>query len=264
MCHKLLSVSRVVVGLAGTALVGSLFLAGSASALDMRSAKAWLDDIPPLPATGAAADRVCPQITAKKEAVQTAYNQQSDALDAQDSDLDQDMGSAQAMAMLMQGGGVAEIEKFANAQLQMVSGEQSVELTALYRGKESTKNRLDQLRKKRRTDMNGCAEKQEECGNFGEGMSAADIACWDRRDAQLKKCQAEATNTYLQAAQAALDDWQGDLRIYLDSRESFLQKQEASHKNDYMRSQWKRQRVELLDLTTDYAHLAENVCEEVD
>lgn len=257
---KSISLPRIITALAGAALACGLFLAGNASAADMRPANAWLEEIPAPPQTIAAASKVCPEIRAGKEAIRTAYDRQTDTLDAKTNANDEEMSSAQAMALLMQGGGLAEMQKFADAQMQMANGEQSEKLLALFKRRDQAQQKLDRLADKRQEDIDGCSGKYESCGHFGEGMTAAEIACWDRREEKVRQCRKEAKNKYLQAAQSVLHEWKGDLRTYLDARESYLQAQEASHQNDYLRSQWTRQRVELLDLAAGYASMAHGVC----
>jgi hypothetical protein len=237
---------------------GLLAVASAATADDMRPATAWLGDIPPVPKELSATKKACPEIWAKGEEIRAAYDLESDAFDAQFDDAEE-MSEQQAMAMLMQGGGVQEIQQFAQAQLQM-GDEMTNEVPALMKRKELAEKRLAELVREMDDDIRRCRAGLSDCGHHGEGMTAAEIACWDQRGQKARQCWLDAANRYLQAAQAPLRDWKADLHKYLDTRERYLLGQEAAHQNEYLRAQWKRQRIELLEQAAEYANFLAGVC----
>lgn len=242
---------------------GFLVTAGGAVADDLRPAKAWLDEIPAPPRTLVEVGGTCSAIRAKGKAIKAAYEKESDSLDAQVDDLEE-MDDQQAMAMLMQGGGMQEMQQFAQAQMQMADGLLNEELPALNRRKQHVETRIDELREQLLVDLQCKDAGMTVCERDGEGMTAADVACHERNEQIRKQCRRDAAGNFLQVVQGPLQDWKGELRRYLDAREGDLLEQEAAYRNKNLRGQWKRQRIDLLEQAADYASFAAGVCYSVE
>jgi hypothetical protein len=249
--------------LTGVLLAFGLLVATDVAAGDLRPAKAWLDEIPPLPRNWSEVNRTCQAIRGKGAAIHSAYERESNELDAQIDDPGQ-MSDEQAMAMLMQKGGVQEIQRFAQAQMQMVDTAAGEEVPALMKRKEQTEEGLAVLAREMDDEIRRCLGNLPDCGRDGEGMTAAEAACWQQRKQQVKQCRRDAANGFLASARTPLHEWKADLRIYLNDRESDLLEQETSHRNEYLRAQWKRARIELLEQAADYADLAVGACHTVE
>ena len=254
--HSLMGSTAIMLAL-------GLLVTGGAIADDLRPAKAWLDDIPATPRTLDEVSHTCSALRAKGKAISAAYEKESASLDAQNDNLDE-MSEQQAMAMLMQGGGMQEIQQFAQAQMQMADGLLNEELPALNRRKQQTETRIDELHEQLHADLQCKDAGMTVCERDGEGMTAADIACHERNEQLRKQCRRDAASNFLQVVQGPLQEWKGELRRYLDAREAELLKQEAAHQNEYLREQWKQQRIELLDQAADYASFAADICGRVE
>lgn len=245
--------------LIGVVLAFGLLVATDAAAGDLRPAKAWLDEIPPLPRNWSEVNRTCRAIREKGAAIHSAYERESNELDAQTDDPGQ-MSDEQAMAMLMQKGGVQEIQRLAQAQMRMAETVAGEKAPALGERWEQAEKRLAVLARQMNDGIRRCLENLPDCGRDGEGMTAGEAACWQQREQQVKQCRRDAADRFLAAAQTTLHEWKGELRIYLDDRENDLLEQETGHRNEYLRAQWKRARIELLEQAADYADLAAGAC----
>jgi hypothetical protein len=249
--------------ISGVVLALGFLVAAEAAADDLRPAKAWLSDFPATPRSWRAVDRTCREIGKTGAAIRSAYDTEMDELDAQ-SDNPEEMSDDQAMRMLMQGGGVQELQRFAQAQMQMAETVVDDEAPALMKRKEQAEQRLAVLSRELKDEISRCYENSADCGHDGEGMTAGEAACWRQQREKTKQCRRNAADHFLSSAHAPIHEWREDLRIYLERRESDLLEQEKSHKNEYLRAQWKRARIGLLEQAADYADFAARACRTVE
>jgi hypothetical protein len=254
---------HVRIGLTTVVLAFVLLVAADAAAGDLRPAKAWLDEVPPLPRNWSEANRTCRAIGEKGAAIRSAHERETDDLDAQIGD-SEEMSDAQAMAMLMQKGGLEEIQRFAQAQMQMMETVTGDRGPALGKRKEQTEQQLALLVREMDEEIHRCTANLTDCGRDGEGMTASEAACWKQQEQLAKQCRRAAADRFLASAHTPLHELKEDLHIYLDSRESDLLEEERAHRNDYLRLQWKRARIELLEQAADYAELMARACRPVE